>query len=56
MSHTEFDFTDDLALPVFNFLSDNEIDLDVRYLDPKLVCIRKLPVWVYKVPNEFKKK
>lgn len=50
MSHTEFDFTDDLALPVFNFLSDNDIDLDIRFLDPSLIPIRRLPDYVHKVP------
>ncbi|KRX08467.1 hypothetical protein PPERSA_12948 [Pseudocohnilembus persalinus] len=30
MTHTEFDFTDDLVIPIYNFLYENGIDLDLE--------------------------
>ena len=29
MNHTEFDFTDDLAKPIFDFLLENGIEVDL---------------------------
>eukprot|EP00335_Anophryoides_haemophila_P000776 CAMPEP_0205849794 /NCGR_PEP_ID=MMETSP1019-20131125/32212_1 /ASSEMBLY_ACC=CAM_ASM_000403 /TAXON_ID=46462 /ORGANISM="Anophryoides haemophila, Strain AH6" /LENGTH=43 /DNA_ID= /DNA_START= /DNA_END= /DNA_ORIENTATION= len=33
MNHTEFDFTEDLAIPVYNFLNGNGIDIDLKFED-----------------------
>lgn len=33
MNHTEFDFTEDLSIPIYNFLYENGIDLDLEDYD-----------------------